>query len=194
VRAPQVRAWGGDTGCMDRRPTSAGPPPALGSRSPCTARSVNSPPRCGPSPTPWTVCRLVAPSLHGDCRSRCARSDPGRDDPAPADRFISQTQLGRRRRPGAVLRTPLNSPTRTCKRKPISASAVPRSAGCSPRLPRPQAAAPSCGLPDQARRAASTLRIEPVAAELLLSAIDRARGTGPPRGWSPADANCGGSV
>jgi hypothetical protein len=28
-------------------------------------------------------------------------------------------------------------------------------------------------------------RIEPVAAELLLSAVDRARGTAPPRGWSP---------
>jgi hypothetical protein len=30
-------------------------------------------------------------------------------------------------------------------------------------------------------------RIEPVAAELLLAAVDRVRGTGPPRGWSPAD-------
>jgi hypothetical protein len=30
-------------------------------------------------------------------------------------------------------------------------------------------------------------RIEPVAAELLLSAIDRARGTAPPGGWSPPD-------
>jgi hypothetical protein len=37
-------------------------------------------------------------------------------------------------------------------------------------------------------------RIEPVAAELLLSAIDRARGTGPPRGWSPVDAESSGSV
>jgi hypothetical protein len=31
-------------------------------------------------------------------------------------------------------------------------------------------------------------RIEPVAAELLLSAIDRARGTGSPRRWDPVDA------
>ncbi len=37
-------------------------------------------------------------------------------------------------------------------------------------------------------------RIEPVAAELLLSAVDRARGTGPPRGWSPADVESSGSV
>jgi hypothetical protein len=37
-------------------------------------------------------------------------------------------------------------------------------------------------------------RIEPVAAELLLSAIGRARGTGPPRRWDPADAESSGSV
>jgi hypothetical protein len=37
-------------------------------------------------------------------------------------------------------------------------------------------------------------RIEPVAAELLLSAIDRARGIAPPRGWSPADVESSGSV
>jgi hypothetical protein len=37
-------------------------------------------------------------------------------------------------------------------------------------------------------------RIEPVAAELLLSAIDRARGTAPPREWSAADGESGGSV
>ena len=37
-------------------------------------------------------------------------------------------------------------------------------------------------------------RIEPVAAELLLAAVDRARGTAPPRGWSPADVESSGSV
>jgi hypothetical protein len=37
-------------------------------------------------------------------------------------------------------------------------------------------------------------RIEPVAAELLLAAVDRASGTAPPRGWSPADGQTGGSV
>jgi hypothetical protein len=36
--------------------------------------------------------------------------------------------------------------------------------------------------------------IEPVAAELLLSAVDRARGIGPLRGWSPADVEDRGSV
>jgi hypothetical protein len=33
-----------------------------GSCSPCTARSVNSPPRCGPWPVPWTASRPMAPS------------------------------------------------------------------------------------------------------------------------------------
>ena len=37
-------------------------------------------------------------------------------------------------------------------------------------------------------------RIEPVAAELLLSAVDRARGTAPPRGWSPAEVESSRSV
>jgi hypothetical protein len=37
-------------------------------------------------------------------------------------------------------------------------------------------------------------RIEPVAAELLLSAVDRARGIAPRGGWSPADVESGGSV
>ena len=37
-------------------------------------------------------------------------------------------------------------------------------------------------------------RIEPVAAELLLAAVDRARGIAPPRGWSPADVKSSGSV
>jgi hypothetical protein len=37
-------------------------------------------------------------------------------------------------------------------------------------------------------------RIEPVAAELLLAVVDRARGAGPPRGWSPADVESSGSV
>jgi hypothetical protein len=37
-------------------------------------------------------------------------------------------------------------------------------------------------------------RIEPVAAELLLSAIDRARGAAPPRGWSPPDVESSDSV
>jgi hypothetical protein len=37
-------------------------------------------------------------------------------------------------------------------------------------------------------------RIEPAAAELLLSAVDRARGVAPPRGWSPADVESSGSV
>jgi hypothetical protein len=37
-------------------------------------------------------------------------------------------------------------------------------------------------------------RIEPVASELLLSAVDRARGIAPPRGWSPADVESSGSV
>ena len=37
-------------------------------------------------------------------------------------------------------------------------------------------------------------RIEPVAAELLLSAIDRTRGTAPPRGWSPPEVESSGSV
>jgi hypothetical protein len=36
--------------------------------------------------------------------------------------------------------------------------------------------------------------IEHLAAELLLSAIDRARGIGPPRGWDPVDAESSGSV
>jgi hypothetical protein len=37
-------------------------------------------------------------------------------------------------------------------------------------------------------------RIEPAAAELLLSAVDRTRGVAPARGWSPADVESGGSV
>jgi hypothetical protein len=37
-------------------------------------------------------------------------------------------------------------------------------------------------------------RLEPVAAELLLAAIDRARGTAPPRRWSAADLESGGSI
>jgi hypothetical protein len=37
-------------------------------------------------------------------------------------------------------------------------------------------------------------RIEPVAAKLLLSAIERARGAAPPGGWSPADVESGNSV
>jgi hypothetical protein len=37
-------------------------------------------------------------------------------------------------------------------------------------------------------------RIKPAAAELLLSAVDRARGVAPPRGWSPADVESSGSV
>jgi hypothetical protein len=37
-------------------------------------------------------------------------------------------------------------------------------------------------------------RIEPVAAELLLAVVDRARGIAPPRGWSPADVESSGSV
>jgi hypothetical protein len=37
-------------------------------------------------------------------------------------------------------------------------------------------------------------RIEPVAAELLLSAVDRAHGTAPPTGWNPAEVESSGSV
>ena len=37
-------------------------------------------------------------------------------------------------------------------------------------------------------------RVEPAAAELLLSAIDRARGIAPPTGWSPADVESSGSA
>jgi hypothetical protein len=44
----------------------------------------------------------------------------------------------------------------------------------------------NCPIERDARR--RRYRIEPVAAELLFSAVDRARGTSPSRGWSPADA------
>jgi len=50
-------------------------------------------------------------------------------------------------------------------------------------LPRAATTAARRGLPDRARRAASTHRIEPVTAELLLAAVVRARATASPRRW-----------
>jgi hypothetical protein len=177
---------------MDRRPSSVGPPPA--GRVTLTLH--------GPIGELAAALRTLADALDRE-QARSAvtytatvEADapgpaPGGMTPAVADRFVAQLSSA------AVDVLALlchNAPQLTYEDLQAQAQAqlgISRAqiggvltslAAGRKRLPR------DVDYPIKRDAQHRRYRIEPVAAELLLSAIDRARGTGPPRGWGPANA------
>jgi hypothetical protein len=151
---------------------------------------VNSPPRCGP----------LADALDREQASGtvtyAAAAEADDSSPAPggmtaalADRFVAQLS-----RAAVDVLAPLchNAPQLTYEDLQAQAQAQlgigrPQIGGVltslaagRKRLPR------EVDYPIKRDAQHRRYRIEPVAAELLLSAIDRARGTAPPRGIQPA--------
>jgi hypothetical protein len=192
VRGSQVRGLEVDTAYMDRRPSSAGPTPA-------GRVTLNL---YGPIGELATALRTLADALDRE-QARSAvtytatvEADgpgpaPGGMTPALADRFAAQLSSA------AVDVLALlchNAPQLTYEDLQAQAQAqlgISRAqvggvltslAAGRKRLPR------EVDYPIKRDARHRRYWIEPVAAELLLSAVDRVRGTAPPRGWSPGDA------
>jgi hypothetical protein len=182
---------------MDRRPSSAGPPPA--GRVTLTLH--------GPIGELAAALRTLADALDREQASGVATyaaaveaeessSAPGGMTAALADRFVAQLS------PAAADVLALlchNAPQLTYEDLQAQAQAhlgISRAqiggvltslAAGRKRLPR------EVDYPIKRDAQHRRYRIEPIAAELLLAAVDRARGIAPPR-WSPADVESGGSV